>query len=93
MCIRVMVIDVLPALAVWDADDVTVLVRRSADPESALNEVLLILADLDAPLPFITGVPLCFCGDPVPLPAELTAGARWRHRTNSQHVWQVSRGA
>lgn len=93
MCTRVVVVDVLPALAVWDADDVTILVRRGADREAAHREVCAILADLDSPLPSDRGVPLCWCGDAVPLPHEITADTRRRRMHSAQQVWQVSRGA
>jgi hypothetical protein len=89
---RVSVVDVLPAVADWDRDEVTIHVRRGEEWDAVLREVHAILADLGAPLPFTDGVPRCFCGDPVPLPDSRAGGTR-RHRIHSVHVWQVSRGA
>lgn len=93
MCVRVVVADVLPAVAVWDPDDVTILVRRCVDAEAAHREVRAILADLDSPVPTETGVPLCWCGDAVSLPTWMAVGPRRRSMGSRQQAWQVSRGA
>jgi hypothetical protein len=93
MCTRVVVVDVLSAPAAWDPDDVTILVRHGADAEAVHREVCAILADLDSPVPTDSGVPLCWCGDAVPLPAWVAEGSRRRGTHSRQHAWQVSRGA
>jgi hypothetical protein len=92
MCVRVIVIDVVPALAVWDSESVTIRVRTGVEWKAAHREVGAILADLGAPLPTRTGVLRCYCGDAIDLPAAFGAGSRRRGHDNT-HIWQVSRGA
>lgn len=71
MCIRILIVDVLPGPVRWDPDDVTILVRRGSCPGDAMQEIRAILADLDAP-PAVPFGALCFCGDPIPLPREVS---------------------
>ncbi|MEU5182970.1 hypothetical protein ACIP3D_16155 [Streptomyces longwoodensis] len=63
--------DQLPAMVVWDPDEVSVLIRRDAPVEDVLRELrALLTVDLGAPEG--TGsLMLCFCGSRVALPAEL----------------------
>lgn len=92
MCVRVIAVDVQPAVAAWDSDDVTIYVRRGVGSGAAYREVRAILADLHPSLPDRQGVLTCFCGDAIALPAELT-GSRRPLDHDRQHAWQVSRGA
>jgi hypothetical protein len=92
MCVRVIVIDVVQAVAVWDSDSVTIRVRTGVGWDVAHHEVRAILADLGAPLPTSTGVLRCYCGDAIDLPASFGAGSRRRGHDRT-HVWQVRRGA
>lgn len=69
MCIRIAVVDDLPAIAIWDPDEVSILVDRGTHPHELIRELHdLLTVDLGAP---DTGAGLhCFCGDPLELPAE-----------------------
>ncbi|MFF2522487.1 hypothetical protein [Streptomyces liangshanensis] len=63
-------VDELPdASAVWDPDEVEILVQRGTHPHDLIRELYALLADLGAPPS--AGL-ACFCGDPVQLPDELT---------------------
>ncbi|MFI9824471.1 hypothetical protein ACIHFC_29065 [Streptomyces sp. NPDC052013] len=75
MCIRIAVVDDLPKIAIWDPNEVTILVDRGTHPHDLIRELHAILAtDLGAPN--IPGAGLfCFCGTPVELPPELTITA------------------
>ncbi|MBP2583345.1 hypothetical protein J3A78_003823 [Streptomyces sp. PvR006] len=69
MCIRIAVVDDLPDPAIWDPDEVTILVAGDTHHHDLIREVHALLTDLGAPT---TGAGLtCFCGDPVSLPANL----------------------
>lgn len=72
MCIRIAMADALQQIAIWDPDEITILVDRGTHPHDLIRELHAILAvDLGAPV--IPGAGLtCFCGDPLELPAELT---------------------
>ncbi|MBL1108035.1 hypothetical protein JK361_26180 [Streptomyces sp. 5-8] len=79
MCIHIVEADELPTIAVWDPDEVTILVARGTHPHDLIRELHAILVtDLGAP--DLPGAGLrCFCGEPVELPSALTpvtAGAR-----------------
>ncbi|MBE4783966.1 MULTISPECIES: hypothetical protein [Streptomyces] len=71
MCIRIAIADALQQIAIWDPDEITILVDRGTHPHDLIRELHDLLAvDLGAP---ITGAGLtCFCGDPLELPTELT---------------------
>ncbi len=81
MCIRIAVVDDLPTIAIWDPDEVTILVSRGTHPHDLIRELHAILT-IDLGAPTIPGAGLaCFCGERVPLPPEFTsaptlAGAR-----------------
>jgi hypothetical protein len=71
VCIHIAVVDELPDVsAVWDPDEVEILVLRGTHPHDLIRELYALLADLGAP-PSAGGL-TCFCGDPVQLPDELT---------------------
>ncbi|MGD6761396.1 hypothetical protein ACOKM5_20895 [Streptomyces sp. BH097] len=71
MCIRIAVADDLPEIAIWDPDDITILVQRGTHPHDLIRELHAILTvDLGAP-DHGAGL-LCFCGTRVELP-ELPA--------------------
>lgn len=88
MCTHVLIVDVLPEPVRWDPDDVAILVRRGSCPEDAMREIRAILSDLDAP-PAVPFGALCFCGDPIPLPREISDRPRRIATTRRQ----VLRGA
>jgi hypothetical protein len=88
VCIRIVQPDITFELVYYDAEDVSIVVRRGADPDYAMAEICAILADLDAPAAD-TGA-LCFCGDVIPLPPELLAAQRAGRRDDRR---QVLRGA
>nr|WP_202425832.1 hypothetical protein [Streptomyces sp. HUCO-GS316] len=65
--------DQLPAMVVWDPDEVCVLVARGFPVLDVVRELRALLTiDLGAP-EGNGNVLLCFCGARVPLPAELLA--------------------
>lgn len=71
MCIRIAVVGDLSEIAVWDPDEVTILVARGTHPHNLIRELHAILV-IDLGAPDIPGVGLhCFCGTRVELP-ELT---------------------
>ncbi|MBP5930145.1 hypothetical protein F3K39_18935 [Streptomyces sp. LBUM 1479] len=74
MCIRITVADDLSAIAIWDPDEVEILVDRGTHPHTLIRELHAILTvDLGAP---DTGAGLtCFCGDPVTLPRDVLVPA------------------
>ncbi|MEU1141837.1 hypothetical protein ABZ392_34015 [Streptomyces sp. NPDC005885] len=78
MCIRIAVVDDLPTIAIWDPNEVTILVDRGTHPHYLIRELHAILT-VDLGAPDIPGAGLsCFCGEPVELPfalAPVTAGA------------------
>ncbi|MGW3442229.1 hypothetical protein [Streptomyces sp. NPDC001076] len=68
--------DDLPRIAVWDPNEVTILVNRGTHPYDLIRELHAILT-IDLGAPDIPGAGLtCFCGEPIELPFALTAGAR-----------------
>ncbi|MEV8091008.1 hypothetical protein [Streptomyces nigra] len=71
MCVRIAVTDGLASIAVWDPDEVSIRVTRSAPAGDVLREVAdILIVDLGAPAS--RGGPLrCFCGMGVELPHEL----------------------
>jgi hypothetical protein len=71
VCIRIAVVDDLSPIAIWDPDEVSILVDRGTHPHDLIRELHAILTvDLGA----LQGAGLtCFCGDPLQLPSELTA--------------------
>ncbi|WP_216588537.1 hypothetical protein [Streptomyces brasiliscabiei] len=72
MCIRVAVVDDLSAIAIWDPDEVTILVDRGTHPHDLIRELDAILT-IDLGAPTLPGAGLtCFCGEPVELPFALT---------------------
>lgn len=70
MCIRIAVVKDLHEIALWDPDEVTILVDRGTHPHQLIRELHALLADLGAPSTPGAGL-LCFCGTRVELP-ELT---------------------
>ncbi|MFB6943228.1 hypothetical protein ACFWGL_16960 [Streptomyces sp. NPDC060286] len=65
--------DDLPTIAIWDPDEVTILVSRGTHPHDLIRELTAILTvDLGAPDTPGGGL-RCFCGDPVALPHGLTS--------------------
>ncbi|MEU2786445.1 MULTISPECIES: hypothetical protein [Streptomyces] len=68
---RIAVTDGLASIAVWDPDEVSIRVARSAPAGDVLREVVdILMIDLGAPVS--RGGPLrCFCGMGVELPREL----------------------
>ncbi|MBK3572643.1 hypothetical protein JHN63_02145 [Streptomyces sp. MBT65] len=76
MCIRIAVVNDLPTIAIWDPDEVTILVDRGTHPHALIRELDAILT-IDLGVPNTPGAGLtCFCGEPVELPQAFTAGAR-----------------
>lgn len=74
MCIRIAVADHLSRIAVWDPDEVMILVRLDAHPHDVLREMHALLT-IDLGVPTTPGAGLsCFCGDPIDV-TELLAGA------------------
>ncbi|WP_432041472.1 hypothetical protein [Streptomyces cadmiisoli] len=72
MCIRIAVVDDLPKIAIWDPNEVTILVDRGTHPHDLIREIHAILT-VDLGAPTIPGAGLfCFCGTRVDLPQELT---------------------
>ncbi|MEU6545348.1 hypothetical protein [Streptomyces sp. NPDC046859] len=73
MCVRIAVTDGLAGIAVWDPDEVSIMVARSAPAGDVLREVAdILMIDLGAPAS--RGGPLCcFCGMGVELPHELVS--------------------
>ncbi|MFS4107522.1 hypothetical protein [Streptomyces sp. PD-S100-1] len=73
MCIRIAAVDGLQKIAVWDPDEVTILVSRGTHTHDLIRELHAILT-IDLGAPTIPGAGLrCFCGDPLTLPAEITS--------------------
>ncbi|MEU0332171.1 hypothetical protein [Streptomyces sp. NPDC006193] len=73
MCIHIVEADDLPAIAVWDPDEVTILVSRGTHPHDLIRELHAILA-IDLGAPNLPGAGLrCFCGEPVELPTALAS--------------------
>lgn len=71
MCIRIAVVDDLPAIAIWDPDEVSILVDRGTHPHDLIRDLHAILT-VDLGAPDIPGAGLhCFCGTRVELPPEL----------------------
>jgi hypothetical protein len=72
VCIRITVVDDLPKIAIWDPDEVTILVSRGTHPHDLIRELHAILT-VDLGAPTIPGAGFfCFCGDPLQLPREFT---------------------
>jgi hypothetical protein len=88
MCIRVVQVDVASELVFWSRADVAIVVRRGTRPSYALREIHAILEDMGAAQDGPT--PQCFCGDTVPLPADLQTAHRGRPTDTTR---QVLRGA
>ncbi|MFD8027861.1 hypothetical protein ACFV3F_03725 [Streptomyces sp. NPDC059717] len=73
MCIRFTVVDDLTKIAIWDPDEVSILVARGTHPHDLIRELHAILT-VDLGAPHIPGAGLtCFCGDPLDIPDELGA--------------------
>ncbi|MET7451689.1 hypothetical protein ABZT03_07305 [Streptomyces sp. NPDC005574] len=71
MCIHISMADELPAIAVWDPDEVSIRVARGFRVRDALQEVRdILMIDLGAPVSQ-GDVLHCFCGMRVELPHEL----------------------
>jgi len=70
VCIRITVADDLPEIALWDPNEVTILVARGTHPHELIRELHALLADLGAPSTPGAGL-LCFCGTRVEIPSEL----------------------
>ncbi|WP_405997968.1 hypothetical protein [Streptomyces sp. NBC_00829] len=71
MCIRIAVAEDLPEIAVWDPDEVSILVARGVQVHVVIRELHAILTiDLSAPAA-PGGALLCFCGTRLELPQEL----------------------
>lgn len=70
MCTRITVVDDLAEIAIWDPDEVTILVDRGTHPHDLIRELHAILT-VDLGAPDIPGAGLlCFCSEHVELPAE-----------------------
>ncbi|MEV0446084.1 hypothetical protein AB0I84_30755 [Streptomyces spectabilis] len=64
-------VDDLPSIAIWDPDEVTILVARGTHPHDLIRELHAILTiDLGAPDTPGAGL-LCFCGTRVEIPRDL----------------------
>lgn len=73
VCIVISVADDLPKIAIWDPDEVSILVARGTATGELIREVAAILTiDLGAPASVDDRL-VCFCGTLVQLPGELTA--------------------
>jgi hypothetical protein len=71
VCIVISVADDLPKTAVWDPDEVSILVARGTATGELLREVEAILT-IDLGAPTASGARfVCFCGSLVELPDEL----------------------
>ncbi|MGW3166938.1 hypothetical protein ACWC9Q_29590 [Streptomyces sp. NPDC001142] len=64
--------DDLPTIAIWDPDEVSILVSRGTHPHDLIRELHAILT-VDLGAPDTPGGLRCFCGDPVALPHGLTS--------------------
>jgi hypothetical protein len=65
------VADDLHSIAIWDPDEVTILVSRGTHPHNLIRELHAILT-VDLGAPDLPGAGLhCFCGDPVTLPSDV----------------------
>lgn len=72
MCIRITVADDLSQIALWDPDEVAILVNRGTHPHDLIRELHAILT-VDLGAPNLPGAGLhCFCGELVQLPFELS---------------------
>jgi hypothetical protein len=66
------VADDLQKIAIWDPDEVTILVDRGTHPHDLIREIHAILT-VDLGAPDVPGAGLhCFCGEPVRLPLALS---------------------
>jgi hypothetical protein len=73
VCIHIAVADDLTKIAIWDPDEVRILIARATPLHELMRELRAILViDLGAPAE-PTGGLLCFCGAQLELPRELTA--------------------
>lgn len=71
MCIHVALVDELPTAAVWDPEEVRILVARGSHVLDVFKELhALLTVDLGAPAPTANGL-LCFCGADIILPTQL----------------------
>ncbi|MEU6222295.1 hypothetical protein [Streptomyces sp. NPDC047042] len=62
----------LPTIAIWDPDEVEILVSRGTHPHDLIRELHAILT-VDLGAPDLPGAGLhCFCGEPIELPVALT---------------------
>lgn len=76
MCIRITEADEAPEIAVWDPDEVEILVQRGTHQHLLIREIHALLT-IDLGAPNSTAGLTCFCGDPVFLPGEQNGdGAR-----------------
>lgn len=73
MCLRIVVAASPLELVCYSPKDVLLTVRRGAPAEDVRAEIMAILTDLSAPPASLDGHLRCFCGEPIPLPAELLA--------------------
>ncbi|WP_232027977.1 hypothetical protein [Streptomyces lincolnensis] len=65
--------DQLPKIAIWDPNEVSILVSRGTHPHDLIRELHAILA-IDLGAPDLPGAGLhCICGTPITLPDELAA--------------------
>ncbi|MFE2045691.1 hypothetical protein ACFXAZ_33210 [Streptomyces sp. NPDC059477] len=76
MCIRITTVDdPLPKIAIWDPDEVEILVSRGTHPADLIRELHAILT-IDLGAPHHPGAGLtCFCGGPIELPKLCTTPA------------------
>lgn len=71
MCILICVADDLPKIAIWDPDEMSILVARGSETAELFRELQEILTiDLGAPATAEAAL-FCFCGTRVELPGEL----------------------
>lgn len=73
MCLRITIAASPVELVCYTPADVLLTVRRGAPTEDVLAEITAILRDLSAPPITLGGRLRCFCGEHIPLPAELLA--------------------
>ncbi|MFD8597001.1 hypothetical protein ACFV1L_18565 [Kitasatospora sp. NPDC059646] len=90
MCIRIRHVDLAVQPVLYDPPSVSILVRRDANPRTAVAEIGALLSDLDAPAAD-EGALFCFCGDTIPLPPEYRAVPHAGRRDDHRQV--ILRGA
>lgn len=73
MCLHIAVADDLAKIAIWDPDEVSILIARHTPVQELMRELrAMLVIDLGAPADPAGGL-LCFCGSRLELPRTLTA--------------------